>query len=67
MADILEPSVLDVIGIMLDKGQQKIPEHKVMETNLYIRYPVKKKKGERGGGWGEGCKLGNILGQQIFK
>lgn len=40
MADILEPSVLDVIGIILDKGQQKIPEHKVMETNLYIRYPV---------------------------
>lgn len=67
MADILEPSVLDVIGIMLDKGQQKIPEHKVMETNLYIRYPVKKKKGGGGGGWGEGCKLGNILGQQIFK
>jgi len=46
MADILEPSVLDVIGIMLHKGQQKIPEHKVMETNLYIRYPVKKKKKE---------------------
>lgn len=44
MADILEPSVLDVTGIMLLKGQQKIPEHKVMETNLYIRYPVKKKK-----------------------
>lgn len=45
MADILEPSVLDVTGIMLHKGQQKIPQHKVMETNFYIRYPVKKKKG----------------------
>lgn len=40
MADILEPSVLDVIGIMLHKGQQKIPGHKAMETDLYIRYPV---------------------------
>lgn len=36
MADILEPSVLDVIGIIQHKGQQKIPECKVMETNLYI-------------------------------
>lgn len=40
MADILEPSVLDVTGIMLHEGQQKIPQHKVMETNFYIRYPV---------------------------
>lgn len=47
MADILEPSVLDVTGIMLHKGQQKIPQHKAMETNFYIRYPVKKKKGEK--------------------
>lgn len=40
MADILEPSVLDVTGIMLHEGQQKIPQHKVMETNFFIRYLV---------------------------
>lgn len=46
MADILEPSFLDVTGIMLHKSQQKIPKHKMMETNVYVRYPVFKKKGK---------------------
>lgn len=47
MADILEPSVLDVTGIMLHEGQQKIPQHKAMETNFYIRYLVFKKRREK--------------------
>lgn len=69
MADILEPSVLDVTGIMLHKGQQKIPQHKAMKTNFYIRYPVKKKreKKENKEKKEEFCKLGGIFGQQTFK
>lgn len=68
MADILEPSVLDVTGIMLHEGQQKIPQHKAMETNFYIRYLVfKKRREKRTKKKEEFCKLGGIFGQQAFK